>query len=564
MAALPDSKRVDSDRQLVEVPLRASPVATILSGFLVFLLAFGVLFFTMPRLAGVYDEGLVLTNAMRVGAGQIPHRDFYAYYGPAQFYLLAGLFKVFGLSLLVARLFDLTLKSLLICSIFYLVRNYFGRAIALTSCALGILWLIQTDNAENPVVGVSLINLWALTAILPAFARTLSRWRLFFAGALAGGCFFFRYDTGIALCGVIVGLLAIAAWFDAADAKAWLVRTTADVWPCLAVFAAVVLPPALLYLGHASASDFVADSISYPAKNYHRARNLPLPSLRYQKIDAERDYLPLVVLMVALIALYTAWRWLPQLKGVEQRAWRGFLISFSFLSAVMYLKGLVRFSPGHFYLSTISGLFVLSALMAGHQWFGPRLRMGVTVLLCCYGLGAIAPFSQPKLRDSVTSLSRHLLDRARGRTTAQDKAWCAEVNPLTRGVCFDTDQDRMQAIEFLRSHTAPGQELLSALSRNDVAFANDNVIYFASDRLPATHWADFNPLVQNTLPVQTQMVDELQRKGLPYIVAESGFLSQEPNDSSKSTGVFLLDQYIQSNYRTAATYGNIDILNRQR
>ena len=78
----------------------------------VFLVAYLLLFCGMSRRPGMlYDEGIVLTGAMRVAAGQIPHRDFYFIYGPAEVYILAGLFKVFGPSLLVERLFDLLIKA---------------------------------------------------------------------------------------------------------------------------------------------------------------------------------------------------------------------------------------------------------------------------------------------------------------------------------------------------------------------------------------------------------------------------------------------------------------------
>ena len=63
---------------------------------LVFLCSYVVLFLWMPLHPYPYDEGIVLTATMRVAAGQIPHRDFYANYGPAQFYVLSWLFKVFG------------------------------------------------------------------------------------------------------------------------------------------------------------------------------------------------------------------------------------------------------------------------------------------------------------------------------------------------------------------------------------------------------------------------------------------------------------------------------------
>src|ERR1700735_195041 len=95
-------------------PRRGFPVGEVL----VFFLSYCILFLSMSRHPYIYDEGLVLTAAMRVAAGQIPHRDFYANYGPAQFYLLAGLFDLFGETLLIERLFDLLVKALLVTSVY--------------------------------------------------------------------------------------------------------------------------------------------------------------------------------------------------------------------------------------------------------------------------------------------------------------------------------------------------------------------------------------------------------------------------------------------------------------
>ncbi len=77
---------------------------------LIFLLSYAILFLGMTRRPSIFDEGIVLTAAMRVAAGQVSHRDFYILYGPAQFYLLAGLFRIFGHSILIERLFDLLVR----------------------------------------------------------------------------------------------------------------------------------------------------------------------------------------------------------------------------------------------------------------------------------------------------------------------------------------------------------------------------------------------------------------------------------------------------------------------
>src|SRR4051794_41961080 len=59
--------------------------------------------FTIRQGIDPFDEGLVLAAARRVTEGQVPYADFTWAYGPAQPYLLAGLFKLFGLSLIQWR-----------------------------------------------------------------------------------------------------------------------------------------------------------------------------------------------------------------------------------------------------------------------------------------------------------------------------------------------------------------------------------------------------------------------------------------------------------------------------
>jgi hypothetical protein len=56
---------------------------------LVFVVSFLVVALVMSLEIGAFDEGIILTGAMRVAAGEVPHRDFYANYGPGQFYVLA-------------------------------------------------------------------------------------------------------------------------------------------------------------------------------------------------------------------------------------------------------------------------------------------------------------------------------------------------------------------------------------------------------------------------------------------------------------------------------------------
>src|SRR6266571_5453642 len=64
------------------------------------------------------DEGILLQGAQRILDGQIPYRAFFSFYTPGSFYLVAGLFKIFGDSFLVAR------TSLAVCGALCSVVTY--------------------------------------------------------------------------------------------------------------------------------------------------------------------------------------------------------------------------------------------------------------------------------------------------------------------------------------------------------------------------------------------------------------------------------------------------------
>src|ERR1700688_1137506 len=114
------------------------------------LLAHRVLIFTaaalliglgMDRMLGVYDEGVILTGAMRVAAGEVPHRDFYANYGPGAFYVIAGLFKIFGQYALVERVYDVLVRAAIVTVCYALATRLARKSTALAAAAIVGLWL---------------------------------------------------------------------------------------------------------------------------------------------------------------------------------------------------------------------------------------------------------------------------------------------------------------------------------------------------------------------------------------------------------------------------------------
>jgi hypothetical protein len=123
---------------------------------------------------------------------------------------------------------------------------------------------------------------------------------------------------------------------------------------------------------------------------------------------------------------------------------------------------------------------------------------------------------------------------------------------------------RIRTIEFIIDHTRPDQTFFSGVPEHDRIYANDMLIYFATQRMPATRWAHFDPGLQNSYAVQAEMTRELDASAPPYIVlSRETELTREPNDSSKSTGVKLLDDYIANKYEPVLKFRKISIWQRR-
>jgi hypothetical protein len=546
--------------------------ARFFTGGLIFLLSYAILFLGMTRRPSIFDEGFVLTAAMRVGAGQIPHRDFYILYGPAQLYLLAGLFRLSGHSIFIERLFDLFSKALVVTSVYALTSVYCRRSIAACTSVIALFWLFSLSQwPGSPVVPASLLNIVGSALIVPVFWGMISTGRMFTVGTVAGLAALFRYDTGIALVVTHACAISIAVYLQGGELSSNLRRFASIIWPYLLGFAVFTLPPLIYYFSVAPLGPLVHDMILYPARYYHRGRNLPFPGVHVHTIENLGIYTPIAI---AGLSLYLAGAaYLHARKNafdfketLKQQSWLGFLVTFALLTVAMYLKGLVRVSLFQMYLAIVPSLVLIAVLFVHRFAFSLATRISIICLACLSLLAAAsAAFHQAKgLYLGHLSVAEYISSSVRGVTPQAEANWCKTNNSLTMRFCFLPEDQSIQTIEFISSHTRPDQQIYVGLIKHDKIFANDNMIYFATQRLPATKWSELDPDLESRYDVQEQMVHEFEMKTPPYIVLDSEFATmQEPNDSSRSSGVTLLDEYIRNTYKQIETFGQMSIWQRR-
>lgn len=515
--------------------------------------SFAALFLAMDLRIGVYDEGLVLTAAMRELAGQIPHRDFYFAYGPAQSYLLALLFRLFEPSVLAARLLDLFFKSLVIASFHAILARLVRPRLAATATALLFLLVFGLSMPGSAAVPVCLAALWATWLLVPAFAARLRLREAFAAGLLAGFAALFRYDLGVALAAALLLILLSAATLTRARPRQFVPAAGVG----LLGFLALALPAAAAYLSRAPFADFRFDVFDYPAHLFRAGRNLPFPIPHLKTLDDLAIYVPFAAILLAGSAL------LPHPASAGPRRLRELptprmaaLLAFTLVAVPFTLKGTVRVSPVQMFPALVPALLILAVLLELRAGLAPALRRGLALAVAALCLSTLW-LDLHRLKDlhSAHSSAFHALLYPSPPSNR---------GPLQVGLAFDPGNSHRQAIDFVVANTQPRDPLYVGVTHHDRIFANDNLTYFAAGRLPATKWSEFDPGLQNQAVIQQQMIADLERNPPPYLLLDAEFDEvREPNASSVSSGVLLLDRYLAAHYVRVRTWDEVSAWQRK-
>jgi hypothetical protein len=221
------------------------------------------------------------------------------------------------------------------------------------------------------------------------------------------------------------------------------------------------------------------------------------------------------------------------------------------LRAVFYIEG-----HGAHFFETSGSRLVPSLLTACLAWLvAPGSRHGRILALLLAVPMALVSIGAARL-DYTTLMTN--MEWIWNSADAGDK--CHPGAGLERLGCFKADQDQLAAIRFVQERTADNERIFVGLESHDRIFVNDVLFYFLAKRLAATKWHHFDPGVQTTREIQTEMVGELEAVKPKVIVLRSDWSDvREPNESSISSGVSILNDFIRAHYGLAATFAGIQI-----
>ncbi|MBC8023757.1 MAG: hypothetical protein H7Y14_11590, partial [Burkholderiales bacterium] len=367
-----------------------------------------------------------------------------------------------------------------------------------------------------------------------------------------------RYDAGFMIFVALAVVLALSVALRTGPVRPRMRGAVTMLAPYVLGTSVVFLGATACYLAFAPLGAFIHDIFTFSIPHYARMRSMPFPSLRatVSSIDNVSVYLPIAVCAVA------AWSLAADRARVADARRDWLIATFAVIAAAFYLKGLVRPSPVHLIASIIASIMVL-AVMGPRAWRqGSALRIAVAILgvlaMASAAFAAAMTYAEREEQNSTVLARVRAVLAAPGGT-----AWCSTPPELRRIECLLLDPDREQAAQFVAQDTRPDERIYVGLTRHDKIFVNDIATYFAAGRMPATRWHHFDPGLQTSERIQRAIIDELEAGRVRYVILESSWdLVPEPNESSMSSGVHLLDQYIRDRYRLVRTFGEIFVLAR--
>jgi hypothetical protein len=522
--------------------------------FLYALLSGIIILLSMNMKLGVYDESIILVGAMEIINRNIPHKDFYFNYGPAQIVLLAGIFSVFGKSLIVARLYDAAVRIGIVIICGYLLRAL-RVELRIASIALILqIFLLISAGPYLYVIFPSLLLSLAGTLILSTSASDGrgSEGRLLAGGAITGMISLFRYDVGFFV--MVAHALGLALLCGEPER----LRSTGRVLGLyVAGISLIFLPFAVAALAAGAGPSFVHDIIRYPAQYYAAMRGLPFPTPALSGSFG----LSLAVYAPVPTSMIAAWFLLDRSrhegKAAVQSPKMRLLLLLAALTVALFAKGFVRVSLTHMLMAVIAAVPVLAVLSTRCK---PRWAAhGAMILAVMITVSAVAALGL-KGREDFNAPENLLPLRLAGTTPFAMQRPCVALGTLGLGTL---DADSYGAACYLSTQSARGELIFVGAGRHDKLFISNMALYFAADRLPASRWYHFDPGLQTREDVQLSIIAELEKVRVRLVARDAGYDAiEEPNQSSVSSGVHLLDEYLDAKYSPVARFGQITVYRR--
>lgn len=510
-----------------------------LFGILFLLIAFNYDF-------NIYDEGVGFFGAERLAAGELPYKDFWTMYSPGIYYLYALVMTIFGWTLITGRIVNI-IMIFAIALLSKIVINKI-KTIPLNWIPFLVITIFygtvpQSGRAIVPAILLMILSLF----FLQNYILNRTNKHLIFAGISTGIIFFFRYDFGVYLFAATLITLLYIKINDRKNESESKLNNKLILWYCSS-FLLVISCISLFYIFSVPFYLLESQILDLPFSIFPQYRSIPMPkpifvaegnlSLFVKRLvftlwETISFFSPFVIYLYVIIKLF--------INKTIAAEYRYLLFLISVFGLFIYGQASVRSDVEHAF-PTIFLSFIL--LVVYYQLKPTRKKIVLISLFFLIFISfPIVKKVQQVTADFSSKVYKMKTSRASGITT--DYYWGQQTD---------------QAVDYLRNHTVESDKIFVGSSRHDKIILNNVMFYFLSGRKSCTKYHELHPGVTTTLKVQTEIVSEIEKSKTRYAVlfVESDFI--EPNKSSISSGVTILDDYLKSHFTEEAKFGRYVIL----
>ena len=246
------------------------------------------------------DEGLLLVEPERVLEGDLPNSDFESFYGPANTYLLAGVYAVTEPGVVIERGVGLLYRLAIIAGVFALAAPG-GVVIAIAAALIAGALLFTLGLAAFAYFGGLAAAVAGLFLLSRAVTSPVARGRLFvLAGVASGLAIAYRPQFGVALVLAALPLLIGHPW---SAVKRYLIGAAVGILP-LAVHVVLAGPRPVF-------QNLVVDALFRSAPQSTRPFPPDLPQ------EARLMALAAIAVAILIVCAVVLWRRFP--RGPDAR-----------------------------------------------------------------------------------------------------------------------------------------------------------------------------------------------------------------------------------------------------
>jgi dolichyl-phosphate-mannose-protein mannosyltransferase len=482
------------------------------------------------------DEGIILQGAQRILDGQVLYRDFFSFFTPGSYYLLALVFRVFGDSYVVAHTLLAVVGAAFSPITYALSRRVCGRQASLlvtglmTITALPLRFVVLHN--WDSTLGACL-TLYCAVRLLETCS---TRWA-FAAASFASITVLFEQSKGAGLLlGLGVGFLIIALYGQEPNVfnRRHLTAIALGLaWPLLITFA---------YFGSQHAFGAMLRSWFWPLQHYSTANRVPygygnLPEeTQYQLfhtgswamrlvirlVFAPRFWIPYLPLFGVALLLRLA---LQNRRGIQVNAhWSYYVLVSAVISGLLPTVIAVRADYIHFFFLQPIFFLLIAWLLDGKQIRSSFIRrqapaVGFFLCISLLAMGAQGFIFQAPSREKV--LTR-------------------------RGLVAMGTKDMV--VDYIQAHVPPGESILF--------YPYMATYYYLTKTYSPTRF-EFSQPGMHTYEQMQVMLAEFSAHPTRFVVYEPAFPDHIhdswPNTPAEALARDPLGSYIAHNYRPCVT-----------